>query len=417
MSQSRAEPALPSPARPPARGGLSRAARVLVAAALLAAAGYGLVRQHTMLASEHAVVSAHTFALRSPIGGEITELPLRAGQQVAPDAPLARIANPLLDRGRLVEARTERVQLEHEIAGLQGQLAALDAIAAALGARATQHRAEAGRSLAAEIDENARLLAAAEARARRAAQEAARAIELARGGFAAAATRERAEAERDAAMQDAAAAAARLAQLRTQDKALGRGFFLTAGYGGVGYLEQRLDEVALRRAELLRQDAILQGRLARAELRLAEEEARHAQESQATLPAKAGWTVLRVLTAPGQRIRAEEPIADLVDCHAAFVLATVPQSDVPRIAPGRPARVRLDGDREARPATVVGLLPEGMAHEGGRLAALPSGPRGASKLVQLSIAPPGPDETCPIGRTGRVLFDPAPGAAAALRDP
>lgn len=400
LSQPAGPPHPPAPRR--ARSG--RLVRIGVALALVAIAALALLRQQLLVSTEHAVISSDSILLRSPIGGEVLELAARPGQALEDGALLARVENPLADRRALVEAVLERDRAREEGLAIAAQLAALDRLAATLAGRAVAHREEAARALAASVEEGARLRAAAEARARRSELEALRVQELARGGIAAPALRERAEAERDSALQEAAALAARGEALRSRETALARGFFLDGGYGGVAYLEQRLDEIALRRADLERQAANQRAALERATQRVAEETARHARESAAELRAHGPWHAWRVPVTRGQRISAEEVVAELLDCREVFVLAAVPQDDVPAISAGQPARIRLAGETTERLGTVVGWVPDRSAQEGGRLAALPTRPRGGGQVVQIAIAPPAPDAACPVGRTGRVLF-------------
>ncbi|MGG5822649.1 HlyD family efflux transporter periplasmic adaptor subunit [Falsiroseomonas sp. HW251] len=379
-------------------------ARLVVAAVLVGTAALGLARQQFTVATEHAVVSATTIPLRTPIGGEVARIALRAGEEL-PEGAAVLVENPRADRRRLLDVLAERDRAADEAASLGAQIASLDDLSASLAQRAAAYREETARMLSAGVEEGLRQLAAAEARARRAGQEATRTIELARGGYAAASLRERVEADRDAALQEAGAFAARGAALRAQEEALSRGFVLNGGFGGVGYLDQRLDEIAMRRTDLARQLAAQQAALARASRRVAEETARHETERAATLQAPPGLRAWRVLAAPGQRVQAEETVAELLDCRAVFMLAVVAQRDVPMIQPGQPARVLLDGDPTERAGVVHGFLPDGMVTEGGRIAAVPTRPRGGGQVVQVDIATPPQGPACPVGRTGRVIFE------------
>jgi len=72
---------------------------------------------------------------------------------------------------------------------------------------------------------------------------------------------------------------------------------------------------------------------------------------------------------------------------------------------GQAVRVLLDGEEAPRYGIVEGLLPEGMLSEGGRLAVLPNRPQGGSQVAQVAIEQPATGTPCPIGRTGRVVFD------------
>lgn len=290
---------------------LKRLLQTAAAVSLVGIACFGLLREQLAISSNHAVISAATIPLRTPIGGTLTLIALDAGQTAADGTLLARVENHRADGRRLADARAERDRAAEEAAVLAGQIAALDGMAAGLG---------------------------------------------------------------------------------------------QAGPGG-GDGTPRRDDVALWRAEMARLLAGQQAALRRADRQVAEEAARHAEEREALLQANGTWQPWRILASHGQRVAPEETVAELVDCHAAFLLAAVAQHDVPRVNLGQPVRLLLDGEPEARSGTVQGWLPDGMAREGGRLAALPTRPRGGSQIVQIGIAPAAPGHPCPVGRTGRVLFD------------
>lgn len=394
-----------APPPPPRRSWLGQRWRLLAALLLLALAAVALLRQHIAVSTEHAVISAYAIPMRTPIGGELTQMAAQPGALLPVGAVLGHVANHLADRRFVLDAEAERARAASEAAALASQIAALDALAAGLGARAEEHRQAASRMLAAGLEEGLRLQAAAEARLRRLDQDAARALDLARGGVASPALRERAEAERDAAREEAAALAARGEALRAQDRAALSGLYLTGGFGGVGYLEQRLDEIALRRAELGRQLAVQEAAADRAAQRLAAEIARLHAVREALLVSPGDWHVWQVLAKSGQRVLAEDVVAELLDCRDAFILAALPQAEAPWVAPGQQARLRLAGESTELLGTVTGWVPEGMAREGGRLAVLPTRPRGNSQLLQIALDAPPRGAACPVGRTGRVVME------------
>lgn len=401
MSQHASPPAPPQP-KPPRT---IRPLRLLLGLVVVAAAALALARQYLALVTDHAVIAAVSIPLRTPIGGEVTAIALQPGEQVVPGAPIARIENTLADRRLLREARLEQAQALQEAAALAEQVAAFDRLAASLAERAEAYRQESARYVAAGAAEAERMQAAAEARARRAGLDAVRAMELARGGFAPVAQRDRAEAERDSAIYEAAAFGARGDAFRAQGGALDRGLFVASGFGGSSYAEQRLDEIALRRAELVRLRAAQLGVAERAARRAEEESARHEAERLAQLTAQAPWHAWRVLVKPGQRVTPEEILAEMVDCGSISVLAAVPQTMVPDIAAGQRAWLRLDGESADRAGTVRGWLPEGMTQEGGRLAVVPTRPRGRSQVAEIALDAPPDGAACPVGRSGRVLFE------------
>lgn len=415
MSRAAGHASFTLPPPPPARraGFWARRWRLMLALALLGTAGVALLQQQLTFSTEHAVISGVTLPLRTPIAGEVATINARAGEVMVAGLAFARIENARADRGRLVDWRTERDRARDEAAALAGQMAALERLAAEIRARGQDHRDFSAEHLDAQLREIAELREAALARAQRTAQDAARAVELARAGHGTQAGRERAEAEREAARRETAALTTRMALLERQAVAAGQGIFTELGHIGAGYAEQRLDEIALRRAELARLESFQQAALRRAEQRLQEEEAQYAWEREATLVPPASQTVWRLRAQPGQRVAPGEVLAELVDCRNIFLLAAVPQSALPSLPRGTSARLRLAGEQREWPGMVVGRLGEGVVREADNLAALPSRPVAPSALVKIALEPLPEGTPCPVGRVGRVLFERRGGLFAA----
>jgi len=397
--------ALP-PARPipKPQGFWTRYWRRVLAMFLVGMAGAALVQQQFTLATEHAVISAYIIPVRTPIGGEVSDLVARAGEEISPGQAFARVENSRADRGRLLDVTAERDRAHDEVGALISQISALEGLAADIRARGRDHRAFSAEHLAAQVSEAMEWRAAALARAQRAAQEAARAIELARVGHGTQAARERAEAEQESARREAAAQGARIAVLGRQAEAAAFGIFTELGHVGASYAEQRLDDIGLRRAELAREASRQQSALARAERRLTEEQALHETQRTALLNPIAGLTVWQLKARSGQHVVANEVLAEVLDCRDVFVLATVPQAALPSLPPGSMARIRLAGESQERLGVVLGRLGNGSGREDSNFAAQPSQSRGLSAMVRLSLEPFEAGTVCPVGRTGRVHF-------------
>lgn len=395
-------PASPLPAR---RGFLAQRWRLLLALLLVGAAVAGVLHQRLTLATEHAVVSAHTLPVRAPIGGEVTDLAGEPGAELPAGLAFARIENMRADRARLLDAMQERDRARVEVEALIGQIRAVEALAGELRARSALHREVLAEENEAWLAEAEALRGAALARAARAAQDSARAAELARAGHASLATRDRSEAEWLAARREAEAQAMRILALQRQATAARLGIFTQPGQSGAAYADQRLDEVALRRDELVRQVSLQQAALDRAERRLAEEREQHEARRSAVIAPPSGLILWRLHTQAGQRVLPEEILAELVDCRSAFLLASVPQSALPQLPPGSAARLRLAGEGNERVGVVVGRQGEGQAREGGNLAALPTRPAGQTAVLRIALPPFETSKPCPIGRAGRVIFD------------
>jgi hypothetical protein len=178
---------------------------------------------------------------------------------------------------------------------------------------------------------------------------------------------------------------ARIADDRAAAEAAGIAAELAAldALGGA-LAEPRRDDAALRRAALLGRKAA-------------------APPAEAVMAAGGAWQAWHVHATAGQVVARGDPLADFVACDAAELLVTLGQREATQVTPGQAVSVLLQGDIAYRPGTVLGWLPDGMAREGGHLAALPARPREPSRVLRIALD--GAPQDCAVGRHGRVVFD------------
>ena len=397
--------------KPPSCG-VPRFGRALLALGLLGAGLYAVLDDRLSVTTDHAVISAYTVKLRSPIAGTVSGLHARPGAAVAAGARLAAVEDDRADRQRLddLRGRHERVRAELE-AGLAAR-GELGRLRAELEARGARHLDAAITWYAAQIGEAERLFAAARARETRARRDLERKARLAAGGFVALADLDRTRADQEVAAREAEAQERRIAALRAQAAGLRQGIFLDAGHSGAAYAAQRLDEVALRLVETGRSIAALEAEAEALAVQLRAEEQRSDRLRRADLPAPASGTLWRVLAQGGERLAPGDPVAEVVDCSAAFLLAARPQDQTARVRLGGAARIRLSGETGERHGKVQAILSEAPAGQDGNLAALPSRPAGAVALVRVALEPAAVDGgggACAVGRTARLLLPEAGG--------
>ena len=378
----------PMAAPPPERGGggLPRLGRVVVAVGLLGAGLWAVLDDHLSLSTDHAVVSAYTTKLRSPIAGTVSGLDVQPGSAVAAGARLAAVEDDRADQVRLDDLRGRHDRARAELDAGRAARAELERLGAALELRGARHREVAAAWYAAQSGEAERLLAAAQARELRARRDLERKARLAAGGFATASDLDRARAEQEVAAREAEAQERRIAALRAQAAGLREGVFVDAGHSGAAYAAQRLDEVSLRLVEVGRSVASSDAEARALAAQLREEEWRSDRLRRAELPAPASGMLWRVLAQRGERLAPGDPVVEMVDCSAAFLLAALPQDQVARVRLGGAARVRLGGETLERRGTVQAILGEALAGQDANLAALPARPAGgAAALVLVAL--------------------------------
>ena len=178
-------------------------------------------------------------------------------------------------------------------------------------------------------------LAARRSESEQAKRDYARKAELAHSGTASVADVDKAHYAFDALDYQAQSLAGQLGAVQAQLDAAIRGVMIDAGGNDVAYSAQRADEVRLRLAEL---DRALDTAIADAEesaSRLADETRRIDLLRSAKMAAPSAGMLWKVGSSNGERLGAGDMTAQLVDCGAAFLVASIPQNSYADVALGR----------------------------------------------------------------------------------
>ena len=126
---------------------------------------------------------------------------------------------------------------------------------------------------------------------------------------------------------------------------------------------------------------------------------------EARLMAPVDGTVWEVLTAPGEQVTAGQPLFSLLNCSDAIVTATVSEAVYNTLSVGMPATFTYRQGGAALAGKVVQL--SGVASASSHFAIMPSALTKESYRVAISVSKLASDGSCPVGRTGRVVFEPA----------
>jgi multidrug resistance efflux pump len=384
---------------------------VAVAVALLV--GWGPIQRLMQTTSVEAIVNARLITLRAPIDGEIAAAPgsLLQGAATSPGVPLMKIINRRADRARLDDLRRSIGRLEDERAVIEAKIESARGMHAEFVAQTRQFQDGRVRQLEARAGEIRSDISAAHAKREEAAAVLQRTVALEARGAQTRAALDRAQRENEIAVQTIAAGEQRLKALEVELHAARTGFFLGDSYNDRPRSAQRADELQQQLAELeaeLRQRAI---RLARLGTELAEEASRYNDQAEASIVAPSHGSIWEVLTAPGEEVRRGQELARMLDCSSAVVTATVAESVYNRLRVGQPARFRFREGGPEMEGRVVHLT--GMAAAPANLAIAPSALIREAYRVTVAIPALSASPTCNLGRTGRVVFEDAPGTAAA----
>ena len=206
-----------------------RLSKIAMAAAVLGAGMAAALSGHGMIASNNAVISTNLISLRTPIEGTVSGLPSRIGVMVARGARIAHIENLRVNDEHLVDLRERQTRIEADLKGAEANRAAL-------------------------INLRDELI---------------RRLPLEASGIVAQAEMHRLRSQLEAARQEAAAQAARLAALRTEAEAATQGV-LTGTTGGTdrSYSAQRADQIELELSALNKTIAALGAEAAETRSRL-----------------------------------------------------------------------------------------------------------------------------------------------------
>lgn len=391
----------------------SRNLRLVSAGLLLAAAGSILLPRATNYVSTSAVVNAPLITVRSPFDGRIAKASPEVAHAVDADAALLRIDGDRTDRSRLTGLLAEETSLLRAQTSLSRERDTLAALAEALGRRDREHRQLRARLLHARLTGLKAEHRGALAERREIADRIARTRSLAAKGNATGAMVERESAELAIRTAEADRLQAAADALRISLAALAEGYVVQETGSDASYAQQRLDEIAIRRAdletEIARTEAhrgALGEQIAMARIDLA--------ANRTFLPEAATDAVVwRASAAVGNEVIAGDEILKLVDCGRRFVEVAISESHFETIVPGTPAYVRLRGSAEPFQARVEAVKGAGAKSDYAELSSEPPFVPEGQLRVFVGLDPADLDGAdaeriaaafCDVGRTAEVRF-------------
>lgn len=378
-----------------------RAAKLFGASAVLAIGAYAVISDQMAIATDNAVVSAYSIALRTPIDGVIGAASLRVGDRIGRDALLAQVRNNRVDDQRLVDLREHLTQARARLEATKAMQVSLEKMRAALNERSDAYLKASAARLAGSLTEARYTLAALSSRREEAKKILDRRSLLAQGGASSVVDLEKAQSDVEILAAEEAAQRGRLESLAAEAVAIDRGVVSEPGSNDVAYSRQRADEIAIRLADLDHDRSLAQADIEETSARLANEQARIDKLQSASMVAPSAGMVWKLGASNGERVGAGETIAQIVDCDSAFIIARVPQNRVPDIMVGDEAEFRLSGDETKRHGRVLTVT--GDATGGDRnLAAVPFEEKSPTAAVRIAMDPVAGE--CPVGRTARVLL-------------
>jgi multidrug resistance efflux pump len=195
----------------------------------------------------------------------------------------------------------------------------------------------------------------------------------------------------------------RLDATQVELTAVREGTFLGDSYNDRPSSVQREEEMRQRAEGLAADIAQADAEIAWLAGEIASEQFQYISRSEAEIKVPVAGRIWEVMTAPGEDVRAGQPLIRLLDCAGAVVTANVTESVYNRLQVGSVAHFRPSDGGPELDGTVVNLT--GSA---GAAANLAINPDALSKeAYRATVSVPGLNHgsnDCAVGRTGRVIF-------------
>lgn len=399
------EPVVAIPAKPPAppKSSTSRLLKALAGLAIIATVGWMPMERLFQVSSVEAVLNAPVITLRAPIDGVVggSFADLGVGSPIATAEPLASIENARADDRALRQAASALAAARAERSATASRLGDLEANRVAVAARLEDYRAARTEKVAAQIREADAQVASAIIRLDRAKAALLRSSKLMAKGISAVAAAEDAKGEVDQADAAVKEAEAHRATLQVEADALAAGRFLGDDYNDEPRSAQRIEEIDQAISALKADAGLQEARIADAEADQAREQRDFDRQHAAAVVAPVGGRIWEVLTAPGERVAAGQPLASVLDCSKLSVTAAVSESVYNSLSVGQRAEFFF---REGG-APLAGRVAQlsGVSSAASNFAILPSALTREAYRAVVTFDGAAP-EGCPVGRTGRVVF-------------
>jgi multidrug resistance efflux pump len=384
---------------------LRRFMKAAAGIAIVAVFGWLPLKAFFQTSSVEAVVNSRLVTLRSPIDGKVS-----AGSNLSGDLGIIgegtlilRVVNPRGDRVRLDDLRRQMSRSVNEMPSLVSKMASARVAQKDLAHQAALFTEGRIRQLEARIAEIQTSIEAAAARREEATAAVERASSLIKSGSVSTVELGRLTRDQTIALQTEMGTRRRLDATQVELTAVREGSFLGDSYNDRPSSVQREEEMRQRAEGLTADIAQAAAEIAWLAGEIATEQIQYISRSEAEIKVPVAGRIWEVMTAPGEDVRAGQPLVRLLDCAGAVVTANVTESVYNRLQVGSVAHFHPSDGGPELDGTVVNLT--GSA---GAAANLAINPDALSKeAYRATVSVPGLNHgsnDCAVGRTGRVIF-------------
>jgi multidrug resistance efflux pump len=384
---------------------LRRLMKVGAGIVIVAVFGWLPLRALLQTSSVEAVVNSRLVTLRSPIDGQIApQSHLSTDTGILDEGTtILRIVNPRGDRVRLDDLRRQLSRLDNEKPSLVAKLETAQASEKDLAHQAAQFTEGRIRQLEARIAEIQTSIEAATARREDAVASVERAASLAKSGNVSTVELSRLTRDQIVAQQTEAGSRRRLDATQVELTAAREGTFIGDSYNDRPSSVQRKEEMHQRIADLTADISHMDAEVTWLSGEIASEQLHYSNRSEADIKLPVAGRIWEVMTAPGEDVRAGQPLVRLLDCSGAVVTANVTEGVYNRLQLGSIARFQPNDGGPELEGTVINLT--GSAGAAANLAINPDALSKEPYRVTVSASGLGDaSRDCKVGRTGRVIF-------------
>lgn len=373
-----------------------RLLRMGIAALLLVTGGAFVVDRFWSVQSTTALLDATPVTIRAPIDGLLRLEEVTPGMLLGAGRRLGAIRDELVDRGRQAQLAAAVSVNQQEIDALSQRIEDMRGQMRDAGAHYDNFRSSRVVQLTARLQEAETGIAAAQARQGEAVATLRRAEALANARVGTVAALDQARRGAAVAQADLAAALQRRNATRAEVAAAEGGVFGGDNSTDRSTSQQLQEQLRLQESELRAQLHALRTKLAGARAQLEAENTRLERSSQALLSSSIRARVASLLVQDGEFVRRGEPIAVLMDCRRPRVTAQVDEKVFRGLYLGKWADFVPAQGGERLHGEIVQLVSP--------LDDAPGAPRTNTYRAVLRLDAESLGDTCPIGRSGRVVF-------------
>jgi multidrug resistance efflux pump len=384
---------------------LRRSMKAAAGIAIVAVFGWLPLKAFFQTSSVEAVVNSRLVTLRSPIDGKVS-----AGSNLSGDSGIIgegtlilRVVNPRGDRVRLDDLRRQMSRSVNEMPSLVSKMASARVAQKDLAHQAALFTEGRIRQLEARIAEIQTSIEAAAARREEATAAVERASSLIKSGSVSTVELGRLTRDQTIALQTETGTRRRLDATQVELTAVREGSFLGDSYNDRPSSVQREEEMRQRAEGLAADIAQADAEIAWLAGEIGSEQLQYISRSEAEIKVPVAGRIWEVMTAPGEDVRAGQPLIRLLDCTGAVVTANVTESVYNRLQVGSVAHFRPSDGGPELDGTVVNLT--GSAGAAANLAINPDALSKEAYRATVSVPSLNHGSSdCAVGRTGRVIF-------------